>query len=102
MTDQNDCNYCRTTCNGGEKPCTSLVAANECPWMTKADWRALDAALDAQPAPAGREAQRAAFIAGYEAFPGPKGCWDRAKISQSAAAEWEKHAVALTPQDRNP
>lgn len=44
-----DCKFCRTTCNGGERPCASLVAAKDCPWMSGSDWDALDAALASEP-----------------------------------------------------
>jgi hypothetical protein len=42
------------------------------------------------------QAARDAFIAGFEAFPGPRGSWDREKIKQDAELEWLKYSTALS------
>lgn len=41
-----------------------------------------------------KAAQLAAFIAGYEEFPGPTGSWDRAKISKQAKMYGERYLAA--------
>jgi len=41
------------------------------------------------------EIAREAFIAGFEAFPGPTGCWDREKIRKNAESQWLKYSAAL-------
>jgi hypothetical protein len=43
-----------------------------------------------------------AFAAGFEAFPGPTGCWDREKIKLQARAEAAKYASSIPSTQEKP
>ncbi len=46
-----------------------------------------------------REREHAAFVAGFEAFVGPGGCWDRDKIKRDAREKCKAH-FSVTEEQR--